>query len=380
MIRFVLGAMACVAVAHADTITLTDALQRVAQNHPLARAVALELEATRWRGRAEAAFAPMSVYLAPMISDGGSGEELIVRQPLELNGGQRARAALSHARYQLHRAETQSAINELLTQTAEAFVDAYAYQRRLEAVAHYVQTLDALQPQGAVHAPRETALARAVEFGEAHRRALYRLNALLQRPLDAPLVLLPVLLPVQAMPDAPTVGDVVDADAAQLALLRAELRLMRTQLLPDVAFQARVEKFAGNSTRPAYAMVLEIPLIDYGARRAAIRAQQLRIQAQELRIEAARLQAQAEQRAAEDAYRTAREQLTQAQQRVERLTTASVHTVANDASTLLEHATELWRARMELIDAEHRALRAWVAWKSIDGAFLKEVKAYATRP
>jgi len=376
MIRFVLGAMACVAVAHADTITLTDALQRVAQEHPLARALALELEATRWRGRAEAAFAPMSVSLAPMISDGGSGEELIVRQPLELNGGQRARAALSHARYQLHRAETQSALNELLTQTAEAFVDAYAYQRRLEAVAHYVQTLDALQPQDAVHAPRETALARAVEFGEAHRRALYRLNALLQRPLDAPLV----LLPVQELPDMPTADDAVDADAAQLALLQAELRLMRAQLLPDVVLQARVEKFAGNATRPAYALVLEFPLIDYGARRAEIRAQQLRIQAQELRIEAARLQAQAEQRAAEDAYRTARERLMQAQQRVERLTAASVHTVANDASTLLEHATELWRARMELIDAEHRALRAWVAWKSIDGAFLKEVKAYATRP
>jgi len=376
MIRFVLGAMACVAVAHADTITLTDALQRVAQNHPLARAVALELEATRWRGRAEAAFAPMSVSLAPMISDGGSGEELIVQQPLELNGGQRARAALSHARYQLHRAEAQSALNELLTQTAEAFVDAYAYQRRLEAVAHYVQTLDALQPQGAVHAPRETALARAVEFGEAHRRALYRLNALLQRPLDAPLV----LLPVQAMPDAHTVGDAVDADAAQLALLQAELRLMRTQLLPDVVLQARVEKFAGNATRPAYALVLEFPLIDYGARRAEIRAQQLRIQAQELRIEAARLQAQAEQRAAEDAYRTARAQLTQAQQRVERLTAARAQTVANDANTLLEHATELWRARMELIDAEHHALRAWVAWKATDAAFLKEVRLHATRP
>ena len=376
MIRFVLGAMACVAVAHADTLTLTDALQRVAQSHPLARAVALELEATRWRGRAEAAFAPMSVYLAPMISDGGSGEELIVQQPLELNGGQRARAALSHARCQLHRAEAQRALNDLLTQTAEAFVDAYAYQRRLEAVAHYVQTLDALQPRVAVHAPREAALTQATELRLAHRRALYRLNALLQRPLDAPLV----LLPVQAVPDTPTADDAVDADAAQLALLRAELRLMRTQLLPDVVLQARVEKFAGNSTRPAYALVLEFPLIDYGARRAEIRAQQLLIQAQELRIEAARLQAQAEQRAAEDAYRTARAQLTQAHHRVERLTAARAQTVANDASTLLEHATELWRARMELIDAEHRALRAWVAWKSIDEAFLKGVRLHAIRP
>jgi outer membrane protein TolC len=375
MIRFVLGAMACVAVAHADTITLKDALQRVAQEHPLARALALELKATRWRGRAEAAFAPMSVYLAPMISDGGSGEELIVQQPLELNGGQRARAALSHARYQLHRAETQSALNELLTQTAEAFVDAYAYQRRLEAVAHYVQTLDALQPQGAVHAPRETALARAVEFGEAHRRALYRLNALLQRPLDAPLA----LMPVQELPDTPAADDAVDADAAQLALLQAELRLMRAQLLPDVVLQARVEKFAGNATRPAYALVLEFPLIDYGARRAEIRAQQLRIQAQELRIEAARLQAQAEQHAAEDAYRLAQARLAQAQRRLDTLTAAGARLAISDADAL-EHATDLWRARMELIDAEHRALRAWVAWKSIDEAFLKEVKAYATRP
>jgi len=375
MIRFVLGAMACVAVAHADTITLTDALQRVAQNHPLARAVALELEATRWRGRAEAAFAPMSVYLAPMISDGGSGEELIVQQPLELNGGQRARAALSHARFQLHRAEAQRALNELLTQTAEAFVDAYAYQRRLEAVAHYVQTLDALQPQGAVHAPRETALARAVEFGEAHRRALYRLNALLQRPLDAPLV----LLPVQAVPDTPAADDAVDADAAQLALLQAELRLMRAQLLPDVVLQTRVEKFAGNATRPAYALVLEFPLIDYGARRAEIRAQQLLIQAQELRMEAARLQAQAEQRAAEDAYRLAQARLVQAQRRLDTLTAAGARLVASDADAL-EHATELWRARMELIDAEHRALRAWVAWKSIDEAFLKGVRLHAIRP
>jgi outer membrane protein TolC len=376
MIRSVLGAMACVAVAHADTLTLTDALQRVAQSHPLARAVALELEATRWRGRAEAAFAPMSVYLAPMISDGGSGEELIVQQPLELNGGQRARAALSHARCQLHRAEAQRALNDLLTQTAEAYIDAYAAQRRLEAVAQFVGTLDALQPQVAVHAPREAALTQATELRLAHRRALYRLNALLQRPLDAPLV----LLPVQAVPDTPAADDAVDADAAQLALLQAELRLMRAQLLPDVVLQARVEKFAGNSTRPAYALVLVFPLIDYGARRAEIRAQQLRIQAQELRIEAARLQAQAEQRTAEDAYRTARAQLTQAHHRVERLTAARAQTVANDASTLLEHATELWRARMELIDAEHRALRAWVAWKATDAAFLKEVKAYATRP
>jgi outer membrane protein TolC len=375
MIRFVLGAMACVAVAHADTITLTDALQRVAQNHPLARAVALELEATRWRGRAEAAFAPMSVYLAPMISDGGSGEELIVQQPLELNGGQRARAALSHARCQLHRAEAQSALNELLTQTAEAFVDAYAYQRRLEAVAHYVQTLDALQPQGAVHAPRETAQAQAMEVGEAHRRALYRLNALLQRPLDAPLV----LLPVQAVPDTPAADDAVDADAAQLALLQAELRLMRAQLLPDVVLQARVEKFAGNATRPAYALVLEFPLIDYGARRAEIRAQQLLIQAQELRIEAARLQAQAEQRAAEDAYRLAQARLVQAQRRLDTLTAAGARLVVSDADAL-EHATDLWRARMELIDAEHRALRAWVAWKSIDEAFLKGVRLHAIRP
>jgi cobalt-zinc-cadmium efflux system outer membrane protein len=375
MIRFVLGAMACAAVAHADTITLTDALQRVAQNHPLARAVALELEATRWRGRAEAAFAPMSVYLAPMISDGGSGEELIVQQPLELNGGQRARAALSHARYQLHRAETQSALNELLTQTAEAFVDAYAAQRRLEAVAQFVGTLDALQPQVAVHAPRETALARAVEFGEAHRRALYRLNALLQRPLDAPLV----LLPVQAVPDTPAADDAVDADAAQLALLQAELRLMRTRLLPDVVLQARVEKFAGNATRPAYALVLEFPLIDYGARRAEIRAQQLRIQAQELRIEAARLQAQAEQRTAEDAYRLAQARLVQAQRRLDTLTAAGARLVVSDADAL-EHATDLWRARMELIDAEHRALRAWVAWKSIDEAFLKGVRLHAIRP
>jgi len=375
MIRFVLGAMACVAVAHADTITLTDALQRVAQEHPLARALALELEATRWRGRAEAAFAPMSVYLAPMISDGGSGEELIMQQPLELNGGQRARAALSHARCQLHRAEAQRALNDLLTQTAEAFVDAYAYQRRLEAVAHYVQTLDALQPQVAVHAPRETAQAQAMEVGEAHRRALYRLNALLQRPLDAPLR----LLPVQELPDMPTADDAVDADAAQLALLQAELRLMRAQLLPDVVLQARVEKFAGNATRPAYALVLEFPLIDYGARRAEIRAQQLLIQAQELRMEAARLQAQAEQRAAEDAYRLAQARLVQAQRRLDTLTAAGARLVASDADAL-EHATDLWRARMELIDAEHRALRAWVAWKSIDEAFLKEVKAYATRP
>jgi cobalt-zinc-cadmium efflux system outer membrane protein len=375
MIRFVLGATACVAVAHADTLTLTDALQRVAQNHPLARAVALELEATHWRGRAEAAFTPMSVYLAPMISDGGSGEELILQQPLELNGRQRARAALSHARYQLHQAEAQRALNDLLTQTAEAFIDAYIAQRRLDAVAQFVETLDALELRVAVHAPREAALTQAAELRLAHRRALYRLNALLQRPLDAPLV----LLPVQAVPDTPAADDAVDADAAQLALLQAELRLMRTRLLPDVVFQARVEKFAGNATRPAYALVLEFPLIDYGARRAEIRAQQLLIQAQELRIEAARLQAQAEQRAAEDAYRLAQARLVQAQRRLDTLTAAGARLVASDADAL-EHATDLWRARMELIDAEHRALRAWVAWKSIDEAFLKGVRLHAIRP
>jgi len=177
----------------------------------------------------------------------------------------------------------------------------------------------------------------------------------------------------------PTADDAVDADAAQLALLQAELRLMRAQLLPDVVLQARVEKFAGNSTRPAYALVLEFPLVDHGARRAAIRAQQLLIEAQTLRIESARLQAQAEQRAAEDAYRLAQARLVQAQRRLDTLTAAGARLVVSDADAL-EHATELWRARMELIDAEHRALRAWVAWKSIDEAFLKEVKLRATRP
>jgi len=184
---------------------------------------------------------------------------------------------------------------------------------------------------------------------------------------------------VQELPDMPAGDDAVDADAAQLALLQAELRLMRTRLLPDVVLQARVEKFAGNSTRPAYALVLEFPLIDYGARRAEIRAQQLLIQAQELRIEAARLQAQAEQRTAEDAYRLAQARLVQAQRRLDTLTAAGARLVVSDADAL-EHATDLWRARMELIDAEHRALRAWVAWKSIDEAFLKGVRLHAIRP
>jgi outer membrane protein TolC len=246
----------------------------------------------------------------------------------------------------------------------------------LEAVAQFVGTLDALQPRVAVHAPREAALTQATELRLAHRRALYRLNALLQRPLDAPLV----LLPVQAMPDAPAADDAVDADAAQLALLQAELRLMRAQLLPDVVLQARVEKFAGNSTRPAYALVLEFPLIDYGARRAEIRAQQLLIEAQTLRIESARLQAQAEQRAAEDAYRTARAQLDASAASASRGSLPPARRPSPATPDALEHATELWRARMELIDAEHRALRAWVAWKATDAAFLKEVRLHATRP
>jgi outer membrane protein TolC len=112
-----------------------------------------------------------------------------------------------------------------------------------------------------------------------------------------------------------------------------------------------------------------------------IRAQQLLIEAQTLRIESARLQAQAEQRAAEDAYRSAQARSSSQAQRARREAHCRGRADSSPATPdALEHATELWRARMELIDAEHRALRAWVAWKATDAAFLKEVRLHATRP
>lgn len=381
----------------AQPADVESALAIALQRNPQVQALRMERESARRLQRSAAALSAPTLLLAPALTAGGTGEELLVNQPLEMTGVRQARTRVGQAQYELTRIQTLVELNDLLAEVAAAYYE-YAYRQRIaetaqgalqlaertrETIQRQVEAgaragVDLIQAEIELERVRQHALLRQTEA----QAAAERLKALLGGDWDIPHP--PAPSPTQWESRATDEGDLLPLrlQAARLQLEQALAQQIRAEALPDVGVQARIERFQGERTRPAYGLTLSLPLIDYGARQNRLRAQNALIEAQRLRLQQMRLTLNAELRNAEqrlqqaqaraDAYQ--RTILPRAQQLAQ---AAQVGLEAGQLSILqlLEAQRTARAAQEEALEAELQRKLSEVALQRLRGAFIpKEVE------
>ncbi|MFN4034229.1 MAG: TolC family protein [Fimbriimonadales bacterium] len=358
--------------------------------NPRVQALRLEIQsAQRLRQSASALSAP-AILLAPALTTGGVGEELLVQQPLELTGVRQARTRVGQAQYELAVAQSLLELNNLLAEVAAAYYE-YAYRQRIaqnaqEALQLAQRTRDTIQQQVAAGARAGVDLVQAeIELERVRQHALLRqaeaetalaqLQALVGGAPDTPDAPSPLAF------HAPSESTPMRLQAARLRLEQTLLQQIRAESLPDLGVQLRVERFQAERTRPAFGLTLSLPLIDYGARENRLRAQRALTEAQRLRLQQTRLEV-------ETALRNAEQRLRQAQTRYDAyqqtllpraLQLAQAAQVGLEAGQLsilqlLESQRTARTVQEEALEAELQLKRSEVELQRLRGAFLpKEV-------
>lgn len=290
---------------------LEEVLRFALQRSPRVQQLQREVQSAQWLRRGAQLWQSPTILVSPAITSGGVGEEVLIHQPLEVNGARSRRAQTAQAEYQLALAEAAQQLNQLLAEVASAYYQ-YVYAQRLAELAQQALQLaeqtrekvrlqvesgvrpgvDLLQVEIDLERVRGVALQRQAEAETAR----HTLQALLGGELP------PLLREGQGTPTPPDpVGDDATSGTSveplSLRVERARLRLeerllaqIRTEALPDLGVQARVERLEGDRTRPGFGLTISLPFLEYGSLRARQRSQQARLQAQQLRLHATELE------------------------------------------------------------------------------------------
>lgn len=300
------------AVVPAAPLTADEAVRLAITRNPRLTAVARDIAAARAGVRSARALTNPGLTFTPAITGGGSDEELLLQQPLELNGTRSARTGVAQAQLRQTQAQAVVELRDLVFQTKDAYFE-LARAQELRGVAEdalriaeefdrVTQRLaeeglrpgiDRIQTQVEVTRARQQ-LTRAESQEQV---ALAALNTLMGRAPEEPVGDLPTL-------PAPDLG--IDAEAAvqQAVAARAEIgasqalreqyrqeaRLARAQGRPDLVPQFRAGSITRGLDETGVGLGITLPLFDYGSRRNRIRQAEEAARAQEARIEAARNQ------------------------------------------------------------------------------------------
>lgn len=305
------------AVDNPPPLPLDEAVTLAVRQNPRLAAAAREMAAAQAGVRSARALTNPSITFAPsVLGTGGSGEELLAQQPLELNGTRSARAGV--ARAQLRGVEARSVVElrGVVAETKSAYFG-LARAQELRTVAAEVlrsteefdrgvrrQAEEGLRPgidptQTAVEVARAR---RQLTLAESEvRTAQAGLNTLLGRLPEQPIA---AVTPIPFSPEGEPAADLVEralaaraeiqSEAALRDQARQEGRLARAEGRPDLTPQFR----AGSVTRgfgdSGVGLGISLPFLDWGSRRNRIRQAEETARAQEARIEAARNQVRSE--------------------------------------------------------------------------------------
>ncbi len=382
--------MAC--IAWAQPADVESALALALCYNPRVQALRQEMESAARLQRSAAVLTAPHAFLAPALTTGGAGEELLLNQPLELNGARQARSRVAQAEYEATLAHSLRELNDLLAEVAAAYYE-YAYRQRIaqaaeEALRLAERTRDAIQQQTSagvragidltqaeieLERVRQHALLRETEA----RAALERLKALLGNPPeDASPRTLPPLEWATRVPSVDALW--LRPAVAQLRLAQALAQQIRIEALPDLGVQVRIERFHGERTRPAYGLTISLPLLDYGARQNRLRAQNALVQAQQLRVQHARELYDTELRVAEQAYQSAqnraeayRNTLLPRAQQLAQAAQVGLETGGLNLLQLLEAQRATRMVQEEALQAELELKLSEVRLKQLRGEFLR---------
>jgi outer membrane protein, heavy metal efflux system len=305
-------------------LTVDAAVALAIKQNPGLSAAAREVAASQAGVRSARAWANPALTFTPAITRGGAEEELLLQQPLELNGARAARTGIASAQLRLAQAEAIVALRDLVFQTKIAYYElarAQALQSLAVDLSQTAEELDRITRRQVEVGSRPgidrvqtgievTRARQQVTLAESRvATALSALNTRLGRPPLEPVGSLPPLT-LSAAPGmrAEDVGgdsdtavrqalesrtEITAAEASRDAL-RQEARLARAEGRPDLTPQFR----AGSVTRGVHdagiGIGVTLPLFDYGSRRQRIRQAEEAARAQAGRITAARQQVQQE--------------------------------------------------------------------------------------
>lgn len=277
-------------------LTLEQALQQATRRNGEFRALQRDWHSARKRVQMARAPQPLILLWTPVLSTGGAEEELIASQMLELNGARTARIRTAEAERQITQAQILTEANTLLTEVAEAFYRAlYAEHLRQLAETEIQRTqhvLDLIRQQveagvrpGIDQIQAEIELERVRQ--ELHQRTTEARNesAVLNRWLgllaDTPLNLIEERVPTSPPSQADWRNNPEwRLQQARLAYPSRVAHQVRVEGLPDMGVQMRIERWAGERTRPGFGLIFSFPFLDYGARRSHLQAVKASIEAE----------------------------------------------------------------------------------------------------
>lgn len=262
--------------------------------------------------RSAQALANPEAIFAPSVLGVGSDAELLIQQPLELNGTRGARGAVASAQLRQTRAQAIVELRNLVFDTRSAYYE-LARAQELQSLAQ-----DLLKGAQEFHRithrqvevgtrPGIEETQTGIEAARAQqqvslaagqvRAAEAALNTMLGRPSTepiGPLAALPSSVETvdekAAMEHALSARAEITVDEALRDAFQQEARLARAQGLPDLAPQFRAGRVTHGLKDAGIGLGISLPFLDYGSRRNRIQQAQQAARAQEYRIALTRSQ------------------------------------------------------------------------------------------
>jgi outer membrane protein, heavy metal efflux system len=298
------------------TLTVEEAVALAVRHNPRLLAAARDVLAARLGLRSARVLTNPSLLFVPSIIGEGSDEELLLQQPLELNGTRSARTGVAQAQLRQTQAQAVVELRDLVFQTRNAYYE-LARAQELRGVAQDVMrtaeefdritrrlTEEGLRP-GIDRVQTEIEVTRArQQVTQAESRvatATAALNTMMGRS---------AMEPVGDLPPLPATFTAVGAEGAlqQALAARAEIevnealrqqflqeaRLARAQGRPDLVPQFRVGSVTDGFEDAGIGLGVSLPLLDYGSRRDRVQQAEESARAQAARTAATRNQVRQE--------------------------------------------------------------------------------------
>lgn len=304
-----------VSAACGQPLTLDEAVRLTLAQSPQVKALLHDIAAAE-RGYAGArAWMNPSITFTPGLTRAGSDEELLISQPLELNGTRAARSSIAGYRLRAVKAESLIQLSDIVYQAKTAYLMLARSQERWMLARDLVKNAEGLDQT----AKRQVELGSrpgveqtqtSIELSRAQQQAtlaeaeyissLAEFNTVLGRPLESQSVLASLQFDSQTVDELDLLKQASE-NRGELALALAtkqlsiqEARLARAEGLPDLIPHFRASSLIRSPRESGFGIGISIPLLDYGSLRNRERQALESAKAQEFRITATRNQVQKE--------------------------------------------------------------------------------------
>ena len=304
----------------ASSLTLEEAVRLAVQRNRRLAAARRDVKAGASGVRSASALSNPNLIFAPSLSGGGGGSdtELIVSQPLEINGTRTARRGVASARQRQIINEGRVLLNDIVFNVQTAYLelvrgreqvalsrDAVTLAQQLDRLTQRQVELGSRPAIEATQTRIELTRAReqeaiaeaAVQVREA------ALNVLLDHPASDSIGA--VALPNQdKLPPLPSLTDSealalarrpeIPAAQAGADIFRQEGRLARAEGVPDLAPQFRADSVTRGVQNAGFGVGISLPFIDYGSRKNRLRQTEESARAEAERVAAIQAEIRAE--------------------------------------------------------------------------------------